>query len=61
MIEKINVPWFVLGFAVALVGCGCSSPTTDVAEYFGKSEEEIKEMLGEPSGHGDSEAQARLQ
>jgi len=61
MIEKINVPWFVLGFAVALVGCGRSSPTTDVTEYFGKSEEEIKEMLGEPSGRGGSEAQARLQ
>ncbi len=61
MIEKIKVPWFVLGFAVALVGCGRSSPTTDVTEYFGKSEEEIKEMLGEPSGRGGSEAQARLQ
>ncbi len=59
--EKINVSWFVLGLAVALVGCGSSTPTTDVTEYLGKSEEEIKEILGEPSGRGDSEAQARLQ
>ena len=59
--EKINVSWFVLGLAIALVGCGRSSPTTDVTEYLGKSEEEIKELLGEPSGRGDSRAQVRLQ
>jgi len=61
MIEKINVPWLVLSLAVALVGCGPSGPTTDVTEYLGKSEEEIKEMLGEPSGWEDSGAHARLQ
>ena len=59
--EKINISWFVLGLAVALVGCGSSGPTTDVTEYLGKSEEEIKELLGEPSGRGDSRAQVRLQ
>ena len=61
MIEKINVRWFVLSFAVALVGCGGGSPTTEVPEYLGKSEDQIKQMLGEPSGRGDSQAQARLQ
>ena len=61
MIKKINASLLTLGFMVALVGCGPSSPTTDVTEYLGKSEEEIKEMLGEPSGRGDSKAQARLQ
>ena len=61
MIKKINASLLTLGFMVALVGCGPSSPTTDVTEYLGKSEEEIKELLGEPSGRGDSRAQVRLQ
>ncbi len=59
--EKINASLFVLWLAVALAGCGSSGPTTDVTEYLGKSEEEIKELLGEPSGRGDSRAQVRLQ
>ena len=61
IIEKINVACFVLSLAVTLVGCGRSSPTTDVTQYLGKSEEEIREMLGDPSKRGESEAHARLQ
>ena len=59
--EKINVSWFVLGLAVALAGCGPSGSMTDVTEYLGKSEDQIKEMLGELSGRGESRAQVRLQ
>ena len=61
MIKKIDASLFVLGLMVALFGCGPATPTTDVTEYLGKSEEEIKELLGEPSGRGDTAAQARLQ
>ena len=60
MVKKIDAFLLVLGLLVALAGCGPDSPTTDVTEYLGKSEEEIKKILGEPNGRGDSEAQARL-
>ena len=61
MIKKIDASLFALGLMVALIGCGPTTPTTDVTQYLGKSEEEIREMLGEPSKRGESEAHARLQ
>jgi len=60
-IKKINALVSALSLMVALVGCGRSVSRVDVTQYLGKSEEEIKEMLGEPSGRGDSQAGARLQ
>lgn len=61
MIKKINALLFALGLTITLVGCGLGGSRTDVTQYFGKSEEEIKEMLGKPSGRGDNQADARLQ
>lgn len=61
MVTKIRVFLFALSLTVALVGCGRGASRTDVTQYLGKSEEKIKEMLGEPSGSTGSEADARLQ
>jgi len=59
--KKINISWLVLGLAVGLAGCGSGGSKTDITEYLGKSEEEIKEMLGEPSGRGGRRAEAQVQ
>ena len=61
MTDKINVSWFVLSLTIALVGCGCSGPATDVTEYLGKSEQEIKDLLGEPSGPAGRQSQAQVE
>ena len=61
MIAKINAALFALSLTVALAGCGRGAPKADVTQYLGKSEAQIKEMLGQPGGRGDSKADARLQ
>lgn len=41
-----------LSITTVLAGCSGTSPRTDVTQYFGKTEQEIKAMLGEPGGPG---------
>ena len=61
MIKKITLILLALSLILGLVGCGRSASKADVTQYLGKSEEEIKELLGKPSGSGDSEPHARSQ
>jgi len=52
MLTKKNGRLFAIGIILSLAGCGSVNSGFNVSQYFGKSEQQIIEMLGEPSGEG---------
>ena len=52
MLTKKSGRLLAIGIILSLAGCGSANSGSDVSQYFGKSEQQIIEMLGEPSGKG---------
>lgn len=60
MVSKTNGILFAVCIAALVAGCGPLGPQADITQYFGKTEREIRRLLGEPTGVSEAPPVVRM-